>query len=48
MLTKKWVLLDDEGLPVRYYNYEAEGTIEIKEVKLNFDEMIEQIGECLL
>jgi len=43
-----WVLLDFDGQPVRYYNYPAQGAVEVKEVKLSFNEMIEQLGECLL
>ena len=26
-----WVLLDDDGQPIRYFDYPAEGTIEIVE-----------------
>lgn len=37
MKTNKWVLLDDEGQPVRYFNYPAEGTIEIVEPKWILD-----------
>lgn len=44
----KYVLLDDEGQPIRYFDYPAEGTVEIKETKLTFDELLEKIGECLL
>ena len=43
-----WVLLDDEGEPLRYYNYPAKNAVEIVEKKLTFNEMIEQLGECLL
>lgn len=25
---RNWALLDDEGEPVRFYNYEAEGTVQ--------------------
>ena len=44
----KWVLLDDEGQPIRYFDHAAEGTIEIVEPKLTLDELFEQCGECLL
>ena len=44
----KYVLLDDEGQPIRYFDYPAEGTIEIKEPELTFDELLEKVGECLL
>ena len=32
-----WVLLDFDGLPIRYYTYAAEGTVEVKEVKYVID-----------
>ena len=46
MAVKKWVLLDFEGEPVRYYNYPAKGAVEIKEpeYKINWD----NYEECLL
>lgn len=44
----KYVLLDDEGQPVRYFDYPAEGAVEIVEPKLTYDELLEQAGECLL
>jgi hypothetical protein len=37
MSNLKWVLLDDEGNPIRYFDYPAEGTLEIKEVKYVVD-----------
>jgi hypothetical protein len=43
-----WVLLDDDGQPIRYFDYAAEGTIEIVEPKLILDELFEKCGECLL
>jgi len=43
-----YVLLDDDGQPVRYFDYPAKGTIEIVEPKLTLDELFEQCGECLL
>ena len=46
-----WVLLDDEGQPVRYFDYPAEGTVEVVELvepKLTFDEMMDKFGEALL
>ncbi len=48
MKTCKWVLLDDDGQPVRYFDYPAEGTFEVVELKLTYDELLEQVGECLL
>ena len=42
-----WVLLDFDGNPIRYYDYPAQGTIEVKEVKLSFKELLEQLGDCL-
>lgn len=44
----KYVLLDDEGQPVRYFDYPAEGTVEVVEPKLTFDEMMDKFGEALL
>ena len=43
-----WVLLDDEGEAVRYFNYPAKNAVEIVEKKLTLTEMFEQLGECLL
>jgi len=42
----KWVLLDDEGQPIRYFDYFAEGTIEIVEPKYVID--WDNYEECLL
>lgn len=44
-----WVLNDFDGVPVRYFDYPAEGTVEVIEVveKLSFAEMLEKIGDCL-
>lgn len=44
----KWVLLDDEGQPIRYFDYPADGAIEIVEHKLTYDELMEKVGESLL
>ena len=44
----KYVLLDDEGQPIRYFDYPAECTVEIKEPEMTFDELLEKVGECLL
>lgn len=43
-----WVLLDFDGLPIRYYDYAAEGTVEVKEKTYTLDELYELVGECLL
>ena len=43
-----WVLLDDENQPVRYFDYPAEGAVEIVEPKLTYDELADQVGDCLL
>jgi hypothetical protein len=43
-----WVLLDFDGTPIRYYNYPARGAVEVQVKKLSYDEMIDQLGECLL
>lgn len=37
MLQRKYVLLDDEGNPVRYFDYPADGTVEIVEPKHEID-----------
>ena len=44
----KWVLLDDDNQPIRYFNYAAEGAVEIVEPKLNYDELMEALGEAIL
>jgi len=44
----KYVLLDEEGNPIRYFNYPFKGAIEVVEKKLTLEEMFEQLGECLL
>jgi hypothetical protein len=36
-IKQKYVLLDDEGEPIRYYDYPAVGTVEIKEPKFVID-----------
>jgi len=43
-----YVLLDDEDQPIRYFDYPAEGTIEIVEPKLTLDELFDKCGEALL
>jgi hypothetical protein len=42
----KWALLDDEGQPIRYFDYPAKGTIEIVEPKYFID--WDNYEECLL
>jgi hypothetical protein len=42
----KWALLDDEGVPIRYYDYPAAGAVEIKEPKYVID--WNNYEECLL
>jgi hypothetical protein len=44
----KYVLLDDEGQPIRYFDYPAEGAVEVVEPKLTFDEMLDKCGEALI
>lgn len=46
----RWVLLDEDGQPIRYFDYPAKGTIEVKVVvkTYTFDELLEMNGECLL
>lgn len=43
-----WVLLDDEGEPIRYFDYEHIGAVEVVVKKLSYMELLEQVGECLL
>ena len=45
---KRYVLLDDEGKPIRYYDYPAVGSVKVVEKKLSFDELLKLNGECLL
>jgi len=47
-MKKIYALLDEEGNPVRYFNYPAEGTVEIKVSKMTFEQLIKKFGECLL
>lgn len=44
----KWALMDDDGVPVRFFDYAHEGAVEIKEPKLTYGELFELVGECLL
>lgn len=43
-----WVLLDFDGQPIRYYDFPAEGTVEVKEKTYTYVELLELIGECLI
>jgi hypothetical protein len=43
-----WVLLDDEGEVVRYFDYAHEGAVEVVEPKHTYDELLNAVGECLL
>ena len=43
-----YVQLEDEGNLDRYFDYPAEGTVEIVEPKLTFDVMLDKCGEALL
>lgn len=42
----KWVLLDDEGVAIRYYDYPAKGAVELVEKKLTYDELLDKLGEA--
>ena len=44
--TTRWVLLDDEGIPVRYFTYPAEGTVQVLEPRYKVD--WNNYEECLL
>ena len=46
-MKNKYALLDDEGQPIRYFDYPAEGTVEIVEQKLTYDELLDKVGEAL-
>lgn len=43
----KYVLLDDDGQAIRYFDYPAEGAVEIVEPKLTYDELLDEVGEAL-
>ena len=43
---KKWVLLDDEQQPIRYFDYPAQDAVEIVEEKYVID--WNNYEECLL
>jgi hypothetical protein len=43
-----YVLLDDEGNVVRYFDHPAEGTVEVIEPKPSYDELLDKCGEALL
>ena len=45
-MKQKWVLLDDEGEVVRYFDYAHEGAVEVKEEKFVLD--WDNYEECLL
>ena len=45
-MPSKWVLLDDEGQPIRYYDYPAINAVEIVEPKYVVD--WNNYEECLL
>lgn len=42
-----WVLFDFDGQPVRYYDFPAEGTVEVKEPTYTYTELLEKVGEAL-
>ena len=42
-----WVLLDDEGEAIRYFDYAHKGAVRIVEKKLTYIELLEQLGDCL-
>lgn len=46
--TRRWAIVDDEGEPIRFFDYPAEGAVEIKEPELTFDELLDEVGDCLL
>lgn len=43
---RKWVLLDDAGDPIRYFDHPAPGTVEVKEPEYKID--WNDYEECLL
>jgi len=44
--SKRWVLLDEEGTPVRFFDYAHEGAVEVKEPVWKVD--WNNYEECLL
>ena len=42
----KWVLLDDEGEVVRYFDYAHEGAVEVVEKQYGYTELLELVGEA--
>lgn len=44
----KYALIDDEGHVVRWFDYPAEGTVEVKEPKLTYSELMDKCGEAML
>ncbi len=43
-----WVLLDFDGSPIRYYDFPAEGSVEVKEKTYTYNELLEIVGDCLI
>jgi len=42
-----YVLLDDEGKPIRYFDYPHHGTVKVVEPKITFNQILEKCGESL-
>lgn len=45
----KYALIDDEGQPIRYFDYPAEGTVPVpEEPKMTYSELMDKFGEATL
>lgn len=42
-MNMRYVLLDDEGKPIRYFTYPATGTL-----KVGYEHLVSVCGECLV
>lgn len=43
----RYALLDEEGQVIRWFDHAAKGAVEMKEPKLTYDELLDEVGECL-
>lgn len=44
----RYALLDEEGNVIRWFDHAAKGAVEIKEPKPSYDQLLAEVGECLL
>lgn len=47
-MASKYALLDDQGEAVRFFDFPAEGTVEVKEPKLTYSDLLDKCGEAIL